>query len=394
WKVWRYTSGSLKLSQCGNGWGSQTSSACIISSAKLSDSSVYWCESKHRERSSTVNITVTGGSVILQSPVLPVMEGDDVTLHCKTKTSNLPADFYKDGSLINTEPADNITIRHVSKSTEGFYKCNSSSHGESPSSWISVTGNSVRVNLTVSPDSSQHFEYRSLNLSCGENSSFTGWNVRRFIDKKAITSCGDDWGSPTSFGCKIQTAKRPDTGIYWCETDAKQLSNSVSITVHGRNESVILQSPVLPVMEGDDVTLHCKTKTSNLPADFYKDGSLIRTESAGHMTIHHVSKSDEGLYKCNSSSHGESPSSWLFVRDLPPAETEPARDSLLRIIRHVVKFGTFSITTVLMVFSFLHKPRAPSAKRGPADQQQQAVSVATAPSLPTGEDDVTTEHHF
>ena len=77
--------------------------------------------------------------------------------------------------------------------------------------------------------------------------------------------------------------------------------------------SVILQSPVLPVMEGDDVTLTCKTKTSNLTADFYKDGSLIRTEPAGHMTIHHVSKSDEGLYKCNISSKGESPSSWITV---------------------------------------------------------------------------------
>ena len=76
---------------------------------------------------------------------------------------------------------------------------------------------------------------------------------------------------------------------------------------------MILQSPVLPVMEGDDVTLQCKTKTSNLPAGFYKDGSLIRTEPAGHMTIHHVSKSDEGLYKCHSSSHGESPSSWISV---------------------------------------------------------------------------------
>ncbi|KAI3376182.1 hypothetical protein L3Q82_016388 [Scortum barcoo] len=83
-------------------------------------------------------------------------------------------------------------------------------------------------------------------------------------------------------------------------------SNTINITVTGG--SVILQSPVLPVMEGDDVTLHCKTKTppSNLPAAFYKDGSLIRPESAGHMTIHHVSKSDEGLYKCNTSAVMES----------------------------------------------------------------------------------------
>ncbi|CAI5671335.1 unnamed protein product [Oreochromis niloticus] len=68
-------------------------------------------------------------------------------------------------------------------------------------------------------------------------------------------------------------------------------------------------------MEGDDVTLLCKTKTtpSNLPAAFYKDGSLIRKQPTGHMTIQHVSRSDEGLYKCDISGHGESPSSWITV---------------------------------------------------------------------------------
>ena len=78
---------------------------------------------------------------------------------------------------------------------------------------------------------------------------------------------------------------------------------------------MVLQSPVLPVMEGHDVTLSCKTKRppSNLSAAFYKDGSLIRTEPTGHMTIQHVSRSDEGLYKCHSSSDGESPPSWISV---------------------------------------------------------------------------------
>ncbi|KAL4008311.1 hypothetical protein ACER0C_002163 [Sarotherodon galilaeus] len=83
-------------------------------------------------------------------------------------------------------------------------------------------------------------------------------------------------------------------------------------------------------MEGDDVTLLCKTKTtpSNLPAAFYKDGSLIRKQPTGHMTIQHVSRSDEGLYKCDISGHGESPSSWITVTGEhtttpPPTSTPP-----------------------------------------------------------------------
>uniref|UniRef100_A0A669F9N1 Ig-like domain-containing protein n=1 Tax=Oreochromis niloticus TaxID=8128 RepID=A0A669F9N1_ORENI len=134
----------------------------------------------------------------------------------------------------------------------------------------------LTARLTVSPSSSQFFKGDFVSLSCEEDDSSAGWTLRRNTSKQQRTQCGDGWGE---------------------------------------GGSVILQSPVLPVMEGDDVTLLCKTKTtpSNLPAAFYKDGSLIRKQPAGHMTIQHVSRSDEGLYKCDISGHGESPSSWITV---------------------------------------------------------------------------------
>lgn len=79
--------------------------------------------------------------------------------------------------------------------------------------------------------------------------------------------------------------------------------------------SVVLESPVVPVKEGNNVTLRCrnKTKTSNLTADFYKDGFLIGNSYTGEMTIHKVSRSDEGLYKCKMFDTGESPESLLTV---------------------------------------------------------------------------------
>ncbi|XP_053199243.1 low affinity immunoglobulin gamma Fc region receptor II-like [Scomber japonicus] len=186
------------------------------------------------------------------------------------------------------------------------------------------------ASLTVSPNSSQMFKRQSVSLSCEEDDSSAGWKLRRNTTTGTRKECGDGWGRSAGSSCKISVAAPSDSGVYWCESRDGATSNSINITVTGG--PVILQSPVLPVMEGDDVTLHCKTKTSNLPAGFYKDGSLIRTEPAGHMTIHHVSKSDEGLYKCHISSYGVSPSSWISVTasssiSPPSSSTSPPSSS-------------------------------------------------------------------
>ncbi|XP_035989322.1 low affinity immunoglobulin gamma Fc region receptor II-like [Fundulus heteroclitus] len=170
--------------------------------------------------------------------------------------------------------------------------------------------------LTVRQSSSQYFEGDSVSLSCEEDNISAGWTVRRNTTKESRTQCGTDWGDAVGSSCIVSHIVPLDSGVYWCEwREGAASSSSIQLTVTGG--SVILQSPVLPVMEGDDVTLSCHTKTapSNLPAAFYKDGSLIRTEPAGHMTLHHVTSSDEGLYRCSISGHGESPSSWISVSD-------------------------------------------------------------------------------
>uniref|UniRef100_A0A3B4FHL8 Ig-like domain-containing protein n=1 Tax=Pundamilia nyererei TaxID=303518 RepID=A0A3B4FHL8_9CICH len=174
----------------------------------------------------------------------------------------------------------------------------------------------LTARLTVSPRSSQFFKGDFVSLSCEEDDSSAGWTLRRNTSKGQRTQCGDIWGEGAGSSCNIGMMMLHDSGVYWCESREGPISNMVNLTVTGKlSGSVILQSPVLPVMEGDDVTLLCKTKTtpSNLPAAFYKDGSLIRKQPTGHMTIQHVSRSDEGLYKCDISGHGESPSSWITV---------------------------------------------------------------------------------
>ena len=78
--------------------------------------------------------------MILESPVDPISEGKNVTLHCRNKSTYLQADFYKYGVLIESSPTGNITIYNVNKSVEGLYKCSIPGVGESPESRLYVIG--------------------------------------------------------------------------------------------------------------------------------------------------------------------------------------------------------------------------------------------------------------
>uniref|UniRef100_A0AAX7URD9 Ig-like domain-containing protein n=1 Tax=Astatotilapia calliptera TaxID=8154 RepID=A0AAX7URD9_ASTCA len=239
-----------------------------------------------------------------------------------------------------------------------------------------------QAHLTVSPNQSQFFEGDFVSLSCEEDDSSTRWNLTRNTRKQQRTQCGVRWGIPARSSCNISYVFPLDSGVYWCESREGPISNMVNLTVTGG--SVILQSPVLPVMEGDDVTLLCKTKTtpSNFPAAFFKDGVFIGKEPTGHMTIQHVSRSDEGLYKCDISGHGESPSSWITVTGRPPIKAplpalKPPISSLstvsvqptsgappsasthsqltLTLLRYLVVFCPYFISTLLMVSLYLSR---------------------------------------
>ncbi|XP_067117627.1 protein turtle homolog A-like, partial [Osmerus mordax] len=210
------------------------------------------------------------------------------------------------------------------------------------------------ASLTVSPSRSQFFEFESVSLSCEDQGSSAGGRVWRTTEGRS-SECGAGWGSLVGSSCNLKDLYTGDSGVYWCESGSGEHSHAVNITVH--DGAVILESPVLPVNQGQAVTLRCRYQTppSDLTAAFYKDGSLVRTEAAGEMTIPAVSASDAGLYRCSNSELGGSPESWLAVGARPPPPSPPPPPapapllSLPRLLCSILVTCPYLVVTVLLL---------------------------------------------
>ncbi|XP_030285617.1 low affinity immunoglobulin gamma Fc region receptor II-like isoform X1 [Sparus aurata] len=207
--------------------------------------------------------------------------------------------------------------------------------------------------LRVVPNRSQFFQYESVSLICEPQGNSSEWTIKRNTTKNINEECPPSLHRINKSYCYFDDVYSGDTGVYWCESAAGESSNSVTITVTAGD--VILESPVLPVMEGDDVTLSCRSKKTvscNHTADFYKDGLLIGSSSTGNMTIHSVSRSDEGLYRCNISGTGASIESRLTVRAERP---DPPDFTLVYILLPVVVVCLSLVSVMLLCLWRSHK---------------------------------------
>ncbi|XP_034532043.1 low affinity immunoglobulin gamma Fc region receptor III-like [Notolabrus celidotus] len=174
----------------------------------------------------------------------------------------------------------------------------------------------------IEPNRLQFFEYKSIQLDCKRFTGSTEWRVMGNTSSSGASRWED---STTSKNIKPTFVRQ--SGEYWCQNGEGERSRSLNISIVQGN--VILESPVLPVMEGQTVTLRCRKKTPphDLTADFYKDGHPIGSRFKGTMTIDNVSKSDEGLYNCMIPGHGKSPNSRLAVRERYNSSTEEIQES-------------------------------------------------------------------
>ncbi|XP_052407560.1 Fc receptor-like protein 5 isoform X13 [Carassius gibelio] len=347
-----------------------------FSSVTKSDTGKYSCYGAERGGSRTshisdeVTLTVSDRPrpVLSVSPQKWLTEGDPVTLICEVKDSSTDWTFswftvslssenshhYELLSDSSRGAGGNYTVSSVDQIHTGVYVCkaergkpvyNTTYSNKQP---LCVTGVSPPVSLIISPNRTQHFTLISLSLSCEDQSNSDRWRVRRYTDNEQLEDCSSSlWGTQTGSTCTISSTVPSDTGVYWCQSESGDSYNLVNISVH---IGVILESPVHPVTEGDSLTLRCLYQHSTPPilrADFYKDGSLLQSQTP-EMIISTVSKSHEGFYYCKHPERRESPKSWISVR---ASSTTSESDGLNTMIIGVT--AGLILTFLIIVFLVL-----------------------------------------
>nr|XP_055050745.1 B-cell receptor CD22-like [Misgurnus anguillicaudatus] len=346
-----------------------------IRSVTESDAGKYTCKgteirgSRYSLISNAVTLTV---SVLSVSPQQWLTEGDSVTLMCEVIKSstgwtfswftvqNPSSDSIRGSKGIYT--VSSVTVKHT-----GVYMCRAergdpvyhTEYSNTQTLWI--TGVSPSVSLIIRPNRSQHFSSESLSLSCEDHSKSTGWTVRRYTDKLKPCSSSAYQSEPEST-CTIRYLDTSDTGVYWCQSESGEKLHPVNISVH--YVDVILDSPVHPVTEGDPLTLHCLYRL-NPQTKFHKDKSVVQSQNKDNvMIIPSVSKSHEGFYYCEHTDRGESPESWISVREAQ------VKMSGLKIFIFLLAVCPYLIATAVLVIKFY---RLKVTRSSVEDQLQYAV---------------------
>uniref|UniRef100_A0A4W6CF26 Ig-like domain-containing protein n=1 Tax=Lates calcarifer TaxID=8187 RepID=A0A4W6CF26_LATCA len=214
--------------------------------------------------------------------------------------------------------------------------------------------------MSIHPNRSQFFQYDSITLSCAVPTNASVWILKRNTSSQISQPCSSGWGVPQGSSCTIQGAYPTDSGEYWCESERGEQW----IVDCFSGDAVILESPALPVTEGDNVTLRSKHGNTQSKVTQNSTGEQMGKEQSGlrqfyELNLHGVWMKTElmivclGLIKCF----------WFFfpffyavITQPPPTPPPPPLMSLPRLLCTILLIVLY--TVLLVVCLNVHRNRA------------------------------------
>ncbi|CAI5669152.1 unnamed protein product [Oreochromis niloticus] len=305
-----------------------------------------------------------GNGPILVSPVHPVTEGASVTLSCSLRRQKILSNvfFYHNDKLIQNDPRGELKISAVSKSDEGFYKCQYSGR-ESAQSWMSVKGAdsssspvwlmvglvcgvSLIIILLLLLYRCRQSKYSCFTRSIQSESHSPGSSTNHGVNQdethvydslhpgtadlyESVTQIdesangADDPRDVTyslielkTLGKKRKHHKPEQSAVYSeVKTGAAVLSTVVSGNAEaGPKPTVTLQPSWTHIYSGETVTVRCEIQGGEGAQWTYewRAAKLNTRQSSSVYTISRATESDGGGYSCR----GRSSSSWTEWSDI------------------------------------------------------------------------------
>ncbi|XP_033970164.1 uncharacterized protein LOC117469827 [Trematomus bernacchii] len=333
---------------------------CVLFSFVSAKSTLDGSSSHHVQRRDTKpksNYTGIIGTKLEAFPTWFVSAGDNVTINCIAHTDKMKYGdkVYLHLTWTNMRPGNRTKkvlvsqpasagiayeLNPVTHEHQGVYTCDDNGslpevyvHDFHSMLWVEDAPPKASMEV-MSHNRIQFFSDEAFTLGCQLPNDNAQWKMMRFNDwEGTVTECPGQVSSDQQLSTTITPVYLDSYSLYWCENPAGDRSNSLNVSIASVT-TVVLESPPLPVMEGEDVMLRCfkrdkKTKeiSFSFHTSYYKNNRLIDNrlgrgpfEQEGNFTLKAVTKADEGVYKCKMPEGGGSFDSWLSVKARPVEE--------------------------------------------------------------------------
>ncbi|XP_023574391.1 sialoadhesin isoform X2 [Octodon degus] len=293
-----------------------------LSQAAWEDSGVYTCQARNTVGSSVsppISLHVFMAKVKV-SPSGPILENQTVTLACDTPKeapSGLRYSWYKNQVLLENAHTPTLRLHSATRADTGFYFC------KMQNALGSVRSGPVSVLVShppLIPDLSGFLETQARLvgiLQCSVVSEPPATLMLSHGDLTVASSSGEsDYNprftissAPNSLRLEIRDLLAADSGEYKC-TAANSLGNSTSTLDFQANAARLLISPAAEVVEGQAVTLTCRSGLSPGPDtrfSWYLNGALLLEGPSSSLLLPAASSTNAGSYHCRAQDdHGTS----------------------------------------------------------------------------------------
>ncbi|ELK04002.1 Sialoadhesin [Pteropus alecto] len=284
-----------------------------LSQAAWDDAGIYTCQAENSVGSSVslpVSLHIFMAEVQV-SPAGPIQENQTVTLACnmpKEAPSELRYSWYKNHALLEDVHSRTLQLHAATRADTGFYFCEvQNAHGRERSGPVSV----VVIHPPLTPDLTAFLETQGGLvgiLHCSVVSEPVATLVLSHGGLVLASTSGDGdhsprfsvFSAPNFLRLEIRDLGSADSGEYTCT--ATNSYGNVSSTLDFRaNAARLLISPAAEVVEGQAVTLSCRSGLSPTPDirfSWYLNGALLFEGPSSSLLLPAVTSSDAGSYHC------------------------------------------------------------------------------------------------